>query len=249
MTKWFLGLTVAAFVAASASAQTEPTAVVKKAIEAHGGADALKKNPAGTYKLKGDMSVFGTDLGFTGDITYELPDKYRMTLDAELAGQKIAVVTVANGKKVKNTVNGQAAKIGDAERAEIAQAAKMQEVSLLTPLLDPKYTLKAEPDAKVGDDEVAVLLVTAEGFKPTKLSFSKKTGYLVKTERKGLAPGMGESKEVVEETILTDFKKVDGVMIPMKMLVNHDGKKFMTMTVVEAKLMDKVDAKTFAIDD
>jgi len=38
-------------------------------------------------------------------------------------------------------------------------------------------------------------------------------------------------------------------MIPMKMLVNHDGKKFMTMTVVEAKLMDKVDAKTFAIDD
>jgi len=201
MTKWFLGLTVAAFVAASASAQTEPTAVVKKAIEAHGGADALKKNPAGTYKLKGDMSVFGTDLGFTGDITYELPDKYRMTLDAELAGQKIAVVTVANGKKVKNTVNGQAAKIGDAERAEIAQAAKMQEVSLLTPLLDPKYTLKAEPDAKVGDDEVAVLLVTAEGFKPTKLSFSKKTGYLVKTERKGLAPGMGESKEVVEETI------------------------------------------------
>ena len=249
MTKWFLGLTVAAVVAASASAQTDPKMVVQKAIDAHGGADALKKNPAGIYKVKGDMAVFGADLSFTGDITYELPDKYRMTLDAELAGQKIGVVTVANGKKVKNTVNGQAAKIGDAEKAEIAQAAKMQEVSMLTPLLDPKYTLKAEPDAKVGDDDVAVLLVTSEGFKPTKLSFSKKSGLLVKTERKGLAPAMGEPKEVTEETVLSEFKKVDGVMIPMKMLVNHDGKKFMAMTVVEAKLLDKVDAKTFAIDD
>jgi len=249
MTKWLLGLTVAALAAASASAQTEPTAVVKKAIEAHGGADALKKNKAGTYKVKGDMQVFGSELGFTGDITYELPDKFRMALDAELAGQKISVAQIANGKKFKNTVNGQAAKLGDPEKAELQQAAKMQEISQLFPLLDPKYTLKAETDAKVGEDDAAVILVSAEGFKPTKLFFSKKSGLLVKTERKGLAPGMGESKEVIEETVMSDYKKVDGVMIPMKMLVNHDGKKFMAMTVTEAKLMEKADAKAFAIDD
>jgi hypothetical protein len=250
MRKWLLGLTIAALAAAPGFAQDTAEAVVKKAIEAHGGADALTKYKAGTSKMKGEMSVFGMELTFTGEMTYLLPDKYKMTIDAEVAGQKLAIVQVANGKKYKQTINNMAVPLKDAERDELLQSATMQEVTQLTPLLDPKkYTIKAEKDVDVGGNPAAVVLVTAKGFKDTKLAFDKKSGMLVKTERKGLAPSMGDPMEVTEESFMSDYKKVDGVMQPMKVEVHHDGKKFMTMTMSDSKLMEKADEKLFTVDD
>lgn len=250
MSRWFLGLAVAALVGAPVVADDAANEVVKKAVAAHGGADVLNKFKAGTSKIKGDMTVFGMDLEFTGDLAYELPDKYKMTVLTEVAGQKLTIVQVVNGTKIKNTLNGMATGLGAAEKAELAQAAAMQEIAQLTPLLDSKkYTIKAEKDEDVNGAPASVVLVTAKDFKATKLFFDKKSGLLVKTSRKGLAPGMGEPQEVMEETILSDYKKLDGVMTPMKMAVTHDGKKFMNVTVVESKVMEKADPKAFATDD
>lgn len=249
MPKWLLGLAVAALTVAPTRAD-DAAAVVKKAIAAHGGAEALNKYTAGSYKIKGDMTVQGTDLDFTGDILYQLPAKFRMTIDANLGGQKLTVVQVTNGKKHKTTLNGMEQKMSAAEKAELDQAAMMQEVSQLTPLVEgKKYTIKSEKDADVKGKPASVVLVTAKDFKDTRLYFDKKTGLLVKTERKGLAPGAEKPQEVTEESYMSDFKKVDGVMLPMKITVNHDGKKFMSMTVTDAKMMEKADPKAFAVDD
>lgn len=250
MRKWLLGLTIAALAAAPGFAQDTAAAVVKKAIDAHGGADTINKYKAGSAKMKGEMSVFGMDLTFTGEMAYFLPGKYKMTIDADVAGQKLAIVQVANGGKYKQTINNMVIPLKDAERDELLQAAMMQEVSQLTPLLDgKKYTIKAEKDAEVDGKAAAVVLVTAKGFKDTKVYFNKESGLLVKTERKGLAPTMGDPMEVNEETFMSDFKKVEGVMQPMKIVVHHDGKKFMTMTMSESKLMEKLDDKIFSVDD
>lgn len=250
MSRWFLGLAVAALAVASAPADDAANKVVEAAVKAHGGADVLNKLKAGTSKIKGDMTVFGMDLEFTGDLAYELPDKYKMTILTEVAGQKLTVVQLVNGSKVKNTLNGMPTGLGAAEKAELAQAAALQEVAQLTPLLgSTKYTIKAEKDEDVTGAPASVVLVTAKDFKATKLFFDKKSNLLVKTSRKGLAPGMGEPQEVAEETILSDYKKVDGMMTPMKMTVLHDGKKFMNVTVTEAKVMEKADPKLFAADD
>lgn len=251
MRSFILGLTAAAFTAAPVRAADDAAvAVVKKAIDAHGGASALTKNKAGTYKVKGDMTVGGADLTFTGDIAYELPAKFRMALDAEVAGQKLALVQVVNADKVKNTLNGEPSKLGKAEKAELVQAAAMQEISQFVPLLDAaKYTIKAEKDEKVGGELAAVVLVTAKNFKDTRLFFDKKSGLLVKTSRKALAPGAADEKAVTEDSVISDYKKIDGVLVPHKMVVTHDGNKFMTMTIVEAALKEKGDPKSFAVDD
>jgi hypothetical protein len=239
------------FVASAARAADDTAeAVVKKAIDAHGGADALTKHKAGTYKVKGDMTVAGTDVSFTGDITYELPTKFRMALDADVSGQKLALVQVVNGTKVKNTVNGTATKLGKAQTVELIQAAAMQEISQLTPLLDAKkYTIKLEKDEEVDGKPAAVVLVTGKNFKDTRLSFDKASGLMVKTSRRAVAPEAPDDKEVVEDGILSGYKKVEGVMVPGKIAVTHDGKKFMTMTVVETALKEKVDPKNFDVDD
>lgn len=249
MRKWILALAVAAVALAPTKAD-DAADVVKKAIAAHGGADVLNRYKAGTSKIKGDMTVLGMDLEFTGDLAYELPDKYKMTIVTDVAGQKLTIVQVVNGSKIKNMLNGMNLKIGDAERVELAQAAIMQEVSQLTPLVGSmKYTIKSEKDEDVNGAPAAVVMVTAKEFKATKLYFDKKSNLLVKTSRKGLAPGMGDPQEVVEDTLLTDYKKIDGMMMSMKMAVTHDGKKFMNMTVTEAKLLEKADPKTFATDE
>ncbi|OWK44363.1 hypothetical protein [Fimbriiglobus ruber] len=252
MNKWVLGLAVALVVApVRADDAGDAKAVVTKAIEAHGGATALGKYKAGFSKIKGQMTVFGMDLDFTGDMTYELPNKYKLTISTDVNGQKLAVEQVTDGKNFKNTLNGMAVKQTDAEKNELAQAALLQDVTQLTPLLvGDKYTLKAEKDATVDDKPASVVTVSSKELKETRLFFDKKTGLLVKTERKALSPSApGETKEVNEETFLSDFKEADGVKLPMKLLVNHDGKKFMSMTVTETKLMDKAEPKTFDIAD
>ncbi len=246
MSRWLLASAAVALVLAQAPAQESAEAVVKKAIEAHGGADALKKFTAGEAKFKGEMTVFGMDLEFTARLVYQLPDKFRMEIDTEAGGQKLAIVQVVNGDKVKNTLNGTAAPLGEAEQKELKQASMMQEISQLAPLVDSKkYTIKLEKPT----DDANVVLVTAKNLNDTKLFFDKKTGLLTRTERKGLAPSMGEPTEVTEVTTLSDYKKVNGIMQPTKMEVTHDGKKFMTMTATEQKMMEKADAKAFALDD
>ena len=74
MRPWLLGIAVAlAAAGAAAAADEKAEAVVKKAIEAHGGADNLNKYTAGRFTMKGEVSVMGMDLEFSGAIAYLPP--------------------------------------------------------------------------------------------------------------------------------------------------------------------------------
>lgn len=234
--------------------KADARAVVQKAIDASGGAELLGKLKAGTGQYKGQMSLFGMDIEFTGDMAYEIPTRYKLVINADVAGQKIAVEQVVSGAKVVNKMNGaEAPADGNTEKtkAEMKMALKLLEVMQLTPLLDAgKYTLAAEKDADVDGKPAAVVLVTAKDFKDTRLFFDKGTGLVVRTERKGLSPGAGgDLTEVTETTTLGDHRKVSGLMMPFKSTVLHDGKKFMTFTYTEAKMMEKIDPKLIGADD
>lgn len=54
---------------------------------------------------------------------------------------------------------------------------------------------------------------------------------------------------MLEETYHSDFKKVKGVQVAMKLEVKHDDKKFMTVTMSDYELSDKFDDKDFGVDD
>lgn len=244
----FLLLAVLAVAPAMSRADDDAEKVVKKAVEAHGGEKALTKMTAGEMTIKANMSIMGLEVEFGGEVLYSFPDKFKMSMSGEIMGQKIAITQVVNGDKVKMVAMGMAIPIEDKQKEELKMAAINQEMSMIAPLLDKKkYTLKAEKDAKVGEDDASVVLVSAKGMKDTKLFFSKKTGLLVRTQRQGLDPTA--TNEVDEVTELTDYKKVDGIQTPMTLKTMHDGKAFMTMKVSEMKYHEKLDAKKFAIDD
>jgi outer membrane lipoprotein-sorting protein len=251
---WVLGLAVALVVAGSAVADEKAEAVVKKAIDAHGGADALNKYKAGKFKLKGEISVMGMEFEFTGTVSYMTPDRYKLEVNAEIMGMKLVINQVVKGDSIKSsgTIGGmQIPMNSDAEKQELKMAAVLQEAEQLTPLLDAKkFTIKAGDDDTVNGKKASLVIVTPKAIdKELKIYFDKESGLVVKTAHKGLGPGEGAPTEVLEETYHTEYKKVSGVQTATKLTVTHDGKKFMTMDVSDIELLEKIDDKEFTIDD
>lgn len=229
--------------------ELDAKAIVKKAVDAHGGEAALKKYGAMSSKGNGTIKINGDDVPATFEIAYEQPAKMRMTIGADFGVQKIAVVQIMNGDKFKSTMNGAPAKISEVEKAELKQAVIMQDLSMIYPLLGDKYTLTKEKDDKVDGKDAYVVTVAGKDLKSVKAYFDKATGLMVKHGRKGMANVKTGLAEVYEEATLSETKKIEGVVVPHKMIVTHDGKPFMNVTMTEIKFLDKLDPKLFAVDD
>jgi hypothetical protein len=238
----------------------DPKDTIDAAIKAHGGKELLDKYPASKSKFAGDMSVMGLDISFEGS-SVQAQGQFKLDMTADISGQKLVVSQIVNGTKVKTKQS-----IGGMDLPDMANEAQLdelrfsvvaQEIGRLTPLLaKPKtFSLKAEADEEVDGKKATVVTVTAkvgekgEKTRDVKLYFDQKTNLLVKTARKGLAPGDPDGGEVPQESLLADYKKIDGLMIPMKTTSVIDGKKFMTMTVSEHVNLEKVDPKEFEMDN
>src|SRR5258706_10619973 len=71
--------------------------LVGKAIEAHGGADTIKRYPAGRATSKGKINILGMEIAFDAETIYQLPDQGKNTLKIDVVGQKITVLQIFNG--------------------------------------------------------------------------------------------------------------------------------------------------------
>jgi hypothetical protein len=241
-------------------AQADAKAIIEKAITAHGGKELLDKYPASRNKFKGELSILGMDISFEGT-SVQGPGQFRLDMIADIAGQKLNVVQIVDGAKVKvkQSLGGMDLpnNSGEAEMEELKFSVVGQEIAMLTPLLSKpkKYSMKVEADEEVDGKKATVVTVTAkmdekgEKTKDVKLFFDKTSSLLVKTSRKGLVPGDMEGREAPQESFLSEYKKIDGLMVAMKTVNFIDGKKFMTLTSTEHVNLEKVDAKEFNLDD
>jgi hypothetical protein len=244
--------------AGPAFSQGDAKAVIQKAIDAHGGKEKIDKYPAAISKFKGEMSVSGLDMTFEGKGA-QGPNQYKIELVADVAGQKLTISQAVDGGKVK--VKAMLAGMmlpqpeDEAAMEELKFALVNQEISQLTPLIAnvKKYSIKSGPDEDVDGKKAATVDVTVkmdgDKTKEVKLFFDKDSSLLVKYSRKGLSPGAGDGKEALQESVMSDFKVIEGVKVPMKVVNYSDGKKFMSMTQVEYKLLEKLDPKDVKIDD
>jgi hypothetical protein len=234
---------LALFVAAPAP-QSPEEIVVKKAITAHGGEANLKKFPSGVSKIAG--TVVEPKIPFTGSMAFSVPGKVRVEMVFDLPdGKKASTVQITNGENVKQTENGKAVELKAAARDELRESAAIQELTQLTPLLGNKYAVASGKDATFDGKECATIVVKAKGLKETTLAFDKKSGLLTAMQRKGVNP---EQKVVDELTMFTDFKTIEGLVVPMKSKVSHDGRAFLEITVTEYKPLAKVEDKFFDLE-
>lgn len=250
-----LGIVTVLLFSSIGQADEKAVALVKKAIEAHGGAENLNKYKAGRTNLVGEMSILGMTIKFDGKLSYVTPDRYKLEMNAKIAGMKMVMNQVVNGKNVKNSVSIDGMKQpagGATEEDELRFTSAIQEIGQLTPLLDEKkYEIKLLDDAEYDGKKYTAMNVKILALKKEcKLYFDPKTNIQVMVAHPAKGPGAnGETEDVLEESWSSDFKKINGVLVPMKLLVNHDGKKFMTLDCKDFELLENIDAKEFAVDD
>ncbi len=113
----------------------------------------------------------------------------------------------------------------------------------IVPLKGKGFKVEAAGEEKVADKPAVVLKVTAPEGKDFKISFDKQSGLPVKLVAK-VTGFMGD--EFTQETTMTDYKDFDGLKKATKVEAKRDGERFVEVEVLEYKVLDKVDADTFA---
>jgi len=244
-----LGLFAAlVFVPAVKAAEDTPKDIIAKAIKAHGGEEVLTKNKAMTTKNKGTINIPGVgEAAFEQEVSAMLPDKFKDLTELTIAGQKVTVLSIGNGDKLSITITagGKDMDAGDKAKDALKDALYTMKVARLVTLVTEKgYELSAIGEDKVNDKPVIGVRVSAKGKKDVSLYFDKKTYLLTKIAFQTTDPASGN--EISEERIIGEYQKTkEGLPVPKKVLVKHDGKTFLEAEVLEMKFLEKIDDSEF----
>lgn len=228
-------------------ADDEAKAIINKAIKAHGGEELLTKMQAGQSQNKGKIKLPGVgEVDFTQEVAYMLPDKFKDSLNLEIANMKIAVNTVVNGDKISINAAGKDVDITDDIKKAMADAMQMMKAARLVPLIKDKgYELSMMGDVKVNNKPCVGVRVAGKGKKEFALYFDKETNLMAKIEFRSVS--QATQMEITEERIIVEYQKKekDAPPMPKKVVVKHDGEQFLEAEVVEAKLLEKIDDSEF----
>jgi hypothetical protein len=223
---------------ARAEEKNEAAAIIDKAIKATGGADKLAKAKAVTWKEKGTYYGQGNGLAYTGNYASQGADQWRMEI--------VDVFTmVVNGDKGwTKTANG-TEDMTKEQLAETKEGAYSGWITSLVPLKEKEFKLSLLGEIKVDDKPAVGVRVSSKGHRDVNLYFDKDRGLLVKSSMQ-VKSQENEGKEMSQEVFYTDYKELDGIKVPHKVVVKRDGKDYVVAETIEMKRSEKLDASVFA---
>jgi len=229
--------------AVRAEEKDEAKAVVDKALKAMGGEANIARFKAGTWKAKMAASEGGKDIAITTEGAWQGWNQYHINAEATVDGRTQAIAYIINGDK------------GWIKRKEAVDEAKEAELSLIknglyamrTPqrLAEFKgkdFKLSHLGEMKINDKEAVGVSVAHKDWKDISVYFDKEDGLPVKCEIRQTDP---QGKEITAEFFYSDYKEMDGVKHPTKVLIKFDGREA-TMEFSEIKSKDKVEDSEFA---
>ena len=227
---------------AAAADRDAALAVIEQAIKAHGGADALNKAQTAVRTATGTMSLFGKDLTFTDELTWQLPDRFRQVLDVDTGQGKTHLVQVVNPDKGWQSTGGMVMDLGPDRLEELREEAYVLWLGTLTPLQKEGFELTPLPQTMVGSRPAAGVKVASKGHADEKLYFDKDTGLLIKVEGRVKEAGLMVDKEY----LYSDHKDFDGAKLPTKLQELINGKRFTDLTNISYKFPRTVNDAVFA---
>jgi hypothetical protein len=224
------------------AADGDVAAILDKAIKAHGGAEKLALERAIHIKSKGTFDIGGgTD--FTAESTTQ-GGKFRTVVQLSVGGQEVTATVVFDGVKAWEKANGETKEQEGDLLDETRESAYAMRLRRLAQLRDRSLELSPLGEAKVNDRPAVGIKVASKGHRDVKLFFDKESGLLIKTERRML--DAMTQQEILEEWIVQEHQEADGLKVPKKILLNHDGKKFMEMENVEVTFPKSLAKDEFA---
>jgi len=228
-----------------ADEQADMKALIEKAIKATGGEEKITKFKAETFKGKGKFYGNGEGADYTGEWAVQIPDKVRVQIETDAGGMKFTFIRVVNGDKIWMKFGDQTQEIDDKDQiAEAKEESYARWVGTLMPLKGKGFQLASLGEIKVDGKPAVGVRVSHKGHRDINLFFDKAKGLLVKSENIVKDPMAGD-KEMTQETLLSHFKEINGKMVPTKVVINRDGKKYVDSEMTDLELKESLDDSVF----
>jgi hypothetical protein len=221
-----------------------PRALLARAVKALGGAEALARHPAATWKGQGVLHAGGAPLTYRVAGARQGPDRLAVTvrsLDTDPAYSRALVLDRTRGW-LKLDDRLRALKEELAEQKERAHAAW---VATLAPLAGAGFELGPAGAATVGGKSALGVRVRAKGHRDVTLYFDRDSALLLK--RLSTIRDLPTGKEVKEEVRYDDYRATKaGLKHPARVRVFRDGRLVTDTEVSEYHPAEKLSDKTFA---
>jgi hypothetical protein len=229
---------------ARAAEAPDANAILDKAIKALGGEEKLSKLKVISWKTKGTVTFGGNDNEISTQSTVQGLDHARLEFEGEFGGNPVKGVTVLAGDKGWRDLGGNRTELDKDALANAKQTVYLILVSVtILPLKGKEFKVEAIDEEKVGDKSAAGIKATGPDGKELRLYFDKESGLPVKMVAK-VVGFMGD--EFTQETTFSDYQEMGGIKKATKVQAKRDGEKFLDQQITEFKVLDEVDAKTFA---
>jgi zinc protease len=236
-------LTLAGTMAVAADVK-DPNAILDKAIQALGGEEKLSKVKAASWKAKGTITLMGSDNAFTGQTVVQGLSHLRQEFEGDFGGSTFKGVTVLAGDKGWRMFASNRSELDKDALANEKRTVYLMVIPItILPLKGKEFKVEAIGEETTGGKPALGLKATGPDGKEFSLYFDKESGLPVRMVAK-VAGFMGD--EFTQETTFGDYQEMAGIKKATKIQLRRDGEKFLEQQITEFKLLDQVDAKTFA---
>lgn len=218
--------------------QKKARTIIDRAIEAQGGAEAVAKQKRILVEDRGTFYGMGQGLPYEGRFAIDFPNRWSIEI--------VNVFTlVIDGDKGSMVVQGAKIPLDEAAMKEQKLQTHSGYITTLIPLLKPKkeYRLKLFGTEKVDGEECDGVNVERDDYRTVTLLFSRDSGLLKKSVTVVVDDQTG--KEVVEESVYSDFRELDGGKFAYRVTISRDGKKYVESETTKLELPEKLDDALF----
>lgn len=229
---------------AEAPKADDPLVLIRRAIQAHGGPDKLDRLRLVREQMTGTLFLLKEKIPFTSETLQRLPGQFRHTLTSTVGGKKLNLVQIYDGKQGWLVDGGIPRAIDEKTLDGWKAMTHAALVASLTPLLaaDKGYKLTVLPETKVAGQPAVGVKVASAQQREVVLYFDKATGMLVKRDSRPHSGG----PESLQEEIYSEFKDVQGLKRPTRVVVYINGVMHAEGTIQMTQLLDRIDDKEFA---
>jgi hypothetical protein len=239
-------ITAFAFILAltpAAPAQGTATAMIERAIIAHGGQQRLSSVRADKVKFKGTLHLGSSSVPFIDESTIQAPEQFKSVVRINEGTRTRTIVHILDGPKATITVDDQPQVVPGSLVAQMRQTLQLDQAMKLVPLLlDPAFHIEHTGEYQYNGRVVVGVRVTGRGQRDLRLYFDRETALLVKSDFLLDGPG---GKDVRQEAFYSEYRDVGGYLRPGRVIVFRDGKKVMESELVEARHFDHIDPREF----
>jgi hypothetical protein len=243
---WLCALVTGCFASVGAAQPpAEAEAIIKKAIEAHGGENNLAKYKTFRVVFKITLKEDTGDTSIREEAFYQYPNKVKAVSDFD----QVTITSVFDGTqawtkvKTPNILTSKA--LAGPELEEKKESVYRSWIMDTIPYLkQPGFQVTALGESQVNGQAALGIKISSTGHRDVKFFYDKNTGLMVKMDTEIWSEA--DKKLVRYESYYEDYKLLHGVKIATKHIGYLNGKKTSQAFLTDLEFLDKLDPTTFA---